>query len=205
MVRQIIPLAIRHTFSLGTNDIPLLQAPRLSHTLGAPGPKPQAAPQLVARAAETALGVSFNAQSQAPDIPGISTLNALSIYTGSFNAQSKAPDISSRASKEELSASFNAQDQAPDDPCYDQDSQWFSYDDVFSTLSPLSQVFPWLPSKGPTDPRQTPLDLLYSVHQNPVRIPPSILQANSRKEFNEHVSLSVFRKTVLPHISNTRK
>ncbi len=56
---QFIPLGIRHTFSLGTNDIPLLQAPRLSHTLGAPGPKLQAAPQLFARAAEAALGCFF--------------------------------------------------------------------------------------------------------------------------------------------------
>jgi hypothetical protein len=65
--RQIIPLGIRHTFSLGTNDIPLLRAPRVSHILGAPGPKPQAVPQLFARAEESALGVSlnsFNAQSQ---------------------------------------------------------------------------------------------------------------------------------------------
>ncbi len=67
--RQRIPLGIRRTFSLGTNDIPLLRAPRLLHILGAPGPKPQAVPQLFARAEESALGVSFNAQSQAPDIP----------------------------------------------------------------------------------------------------------------------------------------
>jgi hypothetical protein len=139
--RQVIPLGIRQIFSLGTNDIPLLHAPRLPHTLGALGPKPQAVPQLFARAVEAALGVSFNAQSQAPDIPEISTRNQLSIYTGSFNAQSKAPDISSRASKEELSACFNAQDQAPDDPCYEQASHLFPLD-VFSKLSSLSLVIP---------------------------------------------------------------
>ena len=64
--RQIIPLGIRHAFPLGTNDIPLLRAPRLLHILGAPGPKPQAVPQLFAHAEEAALGISlnsFNAQS----------------------------------------------------------------------------------------------------------------------------------------------
>jgi predicted porin len=34
---------------------------------------PQAAPHLFQRAAEVALGISFNAQSQAPDIPGVSS------------------------------------------------------------------------------------------------------------------------------------
>jgi hypothetical protein len=70
--RQIIPLGIRHTFRPDTNFIPLLQVPRLSHcsTLGASDPRPQVAPQL---------GVSFNAQSQTPAIPGISTRNALSL------------------------------------------------------------------------------------------------------------------------------
>jgi hypothetical protein len=66
--RQIIPLGIWHTFSLGIN-IPILKAPRFSHTLAAPGPNRQAAPQLFARAVEAALGVSFNTQSQAPDKP----------------------------------------------------------------------------------------------------------------------------------------
>ena len=128
---QILPLGIQHTLLLGTNFAPLLQAPRFPHTLGALGPKPHAAYQLFLRAAEAALGVSFNAQAQASDIPGISSRDALSVYFGSFNAQSKAPDIPSpslRASIQELSTSFNAQDQAPDDPCHVQDSQYASRD-----------------------------------------------------------------------------
>ena len=116
---QIIPLGTQHTLLFGTIFSPLLQDPRFSHTLGALGPKPHAACHLFLRAAEAVLDVSFNTQSQVPDIPGISSLNALSVYFGSFNAQSKAPDILSlslSASIQELSASFNAQDQAPDDP-----------------------------------------------------------------------------------------
>ena len=58
--RQINPLGIRHTFSIGTNDI--LQVPRFTHTLGAPDPIRQVDPQLFARAVESALSVSFNAQ-----------------------------------------------------------------------------------------------------------------------------------------------
>jgi hypothetical protein len=78
---------------------------------------PQAAPHLFQRAAEVALGVSFNAQSQAPDIPGASSRALLLRHTASLQAQSKAPDILSlRAYTEELLASLNAQAQAPDDP-----------------------------------------------------------------------------------------
>ena len=114
--RQITPLGIRNTRSLGTNDI--LKAPRLSHIFGALGPMPQAAPQLFHRAAEVALGVSLNAQSQAPDIPGVPSRAVSSRYAASLQAQALAPDIhllSLRAYMEELSASFNAQDLAPDD------------------------------------------------------------------------------------------
>ncbi len=68
--RQITPMGIRNTRSLGTNDIP--KAPRLAHAFGALGPMPKAAPQLFNRAAEVALGVSFNDQSQTSDIPGTS-------------------------------------------------------------------------------------------------------------------------------------
>ncbi len=57
--RQITPLGIQNARSLGTNAIP--KAPRLAHALGALGPMPQAAPHLFQRAAEVALGVSFNA------------------------------------------------------------------------------------------------------------------------------------------------
>ena len=90
--RQIIPLCIRHTPMPGT--ILSLQAPRV-HTSGVSGPQPQAASNRIARAEEAVLGASFNAQSQAPDIPG---------------ASSRAASL--RAYMEELSASSNAQHQA---------------------------------------------------------------------------------------------
>jgi hypothetical protein len=100
---------------LGTNDIP--KAPRLAHALGFLGPMTQAAPRLFQRAAEVALGVSFNAQSQAPDIPGASSRSPFLWHTVSVQTQSKAPDICSlRAYTEDLLASLNAQAQAPDDP-----------------------------------------------------------------------------------------
>ena len=85
---------------------PLLQAPRFLHTLGVLGPKSHPPSQLFLHTPEVDLGVSFNAQSQVSDIPGISSHNALSLYLGSFNVQSKAPDIpaqSLRASIQELS------------------------------------------------------------------------------------------------------
>ena len=107
---------MQHTLLLGTNFTPILQAPRLSHTLGALGPKPHATSQLFLRAAEAALGASFNTQSQAPDIPGISSRNQLTQYLGSFNAQSKAPDIpapSLRVSIQKLSVSFNSKSKLP--------------------------------------------------------------------------------------------
>jgi hypothetical protein len=78
---------------------------------------PQAAPHLFQGAAEVALGVSFNSQSQTPDIPGVSSRAPFLRHTVSVQAQSKAPDICSlRAYTEELLASLNAQAQAPDDP-----------------------------------------------------------------------------------------
>jgi hypothetical protein len=78
---------------------------------------PQAAPHLFQRAVEAALGVSFNAQSQTPDIPGDSSRALLFRHTASLQAQPKSPDILSlRAYTEELLSSLNAQDQAPDDP-----------------------------------------------------------------------------------------
>jgi hypothetical protein len=80
--RQITPLGIRNARSPGTNAIP--KTPRLAHALGALGPMTQAAPSLFQRAAEVALGVSFNVQSQAPDIPGASFRAPLLRHTGSF-------------------------------------------------------------------------------------------------------------------------
>ena len=114
--RQITPLGIRNTRSLGTNDI--LKAPRLSHIFGALGPMPQAAPQLFHRAVEVVLGVSLNTQSQTPDIPGVPSCAVSSRYAASLQTQALAPDIplvSLYAYMEELSASFNVQDQSPDD------------------------------------------------------------------------------------------
>jgi hypothetical protein len=73
-------------------------------------------PHLFQWAAEVALGVSFNTQSQAPDIPGASSRALLLRHTVSVQAHSKDPDICSRAYTEEFLDSFNAQAQAPDDP-----------------------------------------------------------------------------------------
>ena len=77
---------------------------------------PHAATQLSQRAAEVALGVSFNAQSQAPDIPGASSRAVLLRHTAPLPAQSKAPDsYALRAYTEELLGSLNAQAQVPYD------------------------------------------------------------------------------------------
>ena len=70
---QIIPLRMQQTMLLGTNFTSLFQAPSFYHTLGPFGLRPPAFSQRFVRAEEAALGVSFNAQSQAPDIPGISS------------------------------------------------------------------------------------------------------------------------------------
>jgi hypothetical protein len=79
--RQITPLGIRNARSLGTNVFH--KAPRLAHALGALGLLPQAAPQHFQRAAEVALGVSLNAQSQVPDIPGVSSRAVFLRHTAS--------------------------------------------------------------------------------------------------------------------------
>ena len=116
------------TFFFYGSPTTILQVPSLSHTFGTPDSKPQTDSQFFTREVEVALGVSFKDQSKASDIPCISTHNSLSLYTGSFNTQSKVPHIFSHTSKEELSGSFNVQDQDPDDECYVQDSQWFPHD-----------------------------------------------------------------------------
>jgi hypothetical protein len=78
---------------------------------------PQVAPQIFQRVEVVALGVSFNAQSQAPDIPGASSRVAFLRHTASLQTQSKVPDIYSlRSSTEEILASLNDQAQVPDDP-----------------------------------------------------------------------------------------
>ena len=69
------------------------------------------------RAEEATLGVSFNAQSQAPDIPDIPSRAERVEYSWSLNATALAiPSPSLRASKQELVVSLNAQAQAPDIP-----------------------------------------------------------------------------------------
>jgi len=80
--RQITPLGIRNARSVGTNDIP--KAPRVTYTLGALDPIPQVTPQVFHRAAEVVLGVSFNDQSQTPDILGASSHAVFSRHTGSL-------------------------------------------------------------------------------------------------------------------------
>jgi hypothetical protein len=81
---QILPLCTQHTLLLGTNFDSILQDPSFYHTLGALGPKPPAFSQHFVRAEESALGVSFNDQSQVPDIPGISSRVAFSFYADSL-------------------------------------------------------------------------------------------------------------------------
>ena len=66
--------------------------------------------------------VSFNAQSQSSDIPGTSSYEVFSLYSGFLQDQSKTPDIyllSFRTSTEEVLFSFNTQDQGHDDPYTD--------------------------------------------------------------------------------------
>jgi hypothetical protein len=78
---------------------------------------PQAAPQLFQRPVEVVLGVSFNAQSQGPDIPGVSSHAPVLRHTASLQSQPKAPDIYALyAYTGELLTSLNVQAQAPDDP-----------------------------------------------------------------------------------------
>ena len=88
---------------------------------------PQAAPQLFHQAVEVALDISLNAQSQAPDIPGVrsrtvssryGSLQAPSFYTPvAFGLQPHAASNRiARAEEAVLGVSFNAQSQAPDIP-----------------------------------------------------------------------------------------
>jgi hypothetical protein len=113
--RQITPLGIRNTRSPGTNHIP--KAPRFTHSLGSIGSIPHEDPQLSHQAAEVTLGVSFNDQSQAPDIPGASSRAVFLRHTAPLPAQSKVPNsYALRTCTEEILVSLNAQGQAPYDP-----------------------------------------------------------------------------------------
>ena len=173
---------MQHTLLLGTN---FLQASSFYHTLGTFGPNPPAFSQRFVRVEEAALGVSFNTQSQAPDILGISSRSDFSQYSASLQVQSKVPDIhllSLRASTEELLTSFNSQDQSPDDP-YSQDRQCTPCDFVKNPLH-CSQVLSRLPVRVSTKSCQMSFDLLSSSLHFPVRTSPASPQASSRKEFD---------------------
>ena len=115
LFRQIIPLSIWYTPTPGTTLSP---QPPSFYTPGVFGLQSYAASNRFARAEEAVLGAPFNAQSQAPDIPGVSLHAASSPYAASLQAQSLVSAIQLvllREYMEELSVSFNAQDQAPDD------------------------------------------------------------------------------------------
>jgi hypothetical protein len=125
----------------GTTFATILQDPTFYNTLGALGPNPPAFSEHFVRAEEAALGVSFNAQSQVPDIPGISSCAVFFFYEASLKAQSKAPDIqflSLRVFTEDLLTSFNTKDQV-DDPST-QDCRCVPRDLLKSPV-PFSQVF----------------------------------------------------------------
>jgi hypothetical protein len=109
LFRQIIPLSIWYTPTLGT--ILSLQSPSF-YTPGVFGLHPHTVSNHIARAEEAVLGASFNAQSQAPDIPGFLLHDVSSRYTTSLDLDFHL--VSFRVYMEELSVSFNTQDQAPD-------------------------------------------------------------------------------------------
>ncbi len=69
---------IHHTLFLDTNFTSLLRTPRFYRTRGTLGPKTHATSQLFLRDTETTHGVSFDTQSQSPEIPDISSCNQLS-------------------------------------------------------------------------------------------------------------------------------
>jgi hypothetical protein len=112
---------------------------------------------------------------------------AFSFYEASLQAQSKAPDIqflSFHVSTEELLASFNTQDEAPDDPSI-QDCRCVPLD-FLKTPFWFRQVFSRSPLRVSTKPTQMFVVCPFSFLQLPVRIPPTSLQALSRKEFDDN-------------------
>ena len=133
LFRQIIQVEVRHHNLYASGILSQNKAPTLPHGLGVHGLSYPATSQSFTRAAEVALGMSFNAQSQAPDkTPVINGLSARAHYHELFislNATAQAPDdppqvltvsqseldiprLSLRASVLELMASLNAQAQA---------------------------------------------------------------------------------------------
>jgi hypothetical protein len=131
------------------------------------------------RVEEVTLGISFNTQSQAPDIPNISSRAAMIEYTLPLNTTQNDPDISSlplRTLKQELSASLNAQSQAHDDPFHSQDSSRAPRDSLYN--SPFfSHVFQSLPTRISTDPLQ-PLYIPTTRHIHPF-LPGTVSQGHA--------------------------
>jgi hypothetical protein len=146
------------------------------------------------RAEEDTLGVSFNAQSQAPDIPEFSARATRIEYTLSLNATQNDPEIfflPLRALKQELSASLNAQSQAPDDPLHALDSKCAPRDSLYH--SPFfSKVLQRLPARISTAPLQ-PLCIPTKRHIHPflpqtvskghAHLPPSRIQKTPYQGF----------------------
>ena len=109
MVSTDYSTGIRHPQLTGSKLFSPTKTSRFPHTLGVHDPTRNATSHFVTRAEETALNMSYNAQSEAPDIPGFSIRTAIAQYTTSLQTQEKAPDISSRSlrvSKHELSVSL---------------------------------------------------------------------------------------------------
>jgi hypothetical protein len=132
------------------------------------------------RAEEATLGISFNSQSQAPDIPNISSHTAMKEYNLSLNATQNDPDISRlplRGLKQELSVSLNTQFQAPDDTFHAQDSSRAPRDSLYNSPF-INQVFQMLPTRFFTAP-----SLPQTVSQDLTHLPPSRIQKTSYQGF----------------------
>jgi hypothetical protein len=139
------------------------------------------------RAEDSTLGISFNAQSQAPDIPNISSRAAIIEYTLSLNATQNDPDISRlplRGLQQELSVSLSTQSQAPDDPFHAQDSSCAPRDSLYNSPS-ISQALQMLPTRiftAPFLPQTVSQDLTDLTHLPPSRIQKTPYQGFWRSE-----------------------
>ncbi len=116
---QIIPLSIRYTPTPGTIFTTLSPQALRFHTPGTSDPQSLATSNHVVRTEQTVLRVSLNTQSQATDIPVVSSRAAFSRCAVSLQDQSKVPDLHSLSSStEELwsssLSSFNTQSKVPD-------------------------------------------------------------------------------------------
>ena len=188
--RETVRIQNRRSVTLGSReDVPTPQKGQedpIPHSVGVHDPKIPADYQHFVRDEDVVLGVSFNTQSQDPDIPFISTRVAISQYISSLQTQSKTPDIpllSLHVSTEEVLVSFNVQDQASDDPSVP-DRQCAPCD-FFATSPHFRQVFSRLSIRVSTESCQMTFDFPSSDHQIPVRTPTTDPQVFSRKEFND--------------------